>query len=351
MYETDPGSLGRQLAALDRRVRTVVIDEIQKVPSLLDEIQAIYDAAPRRWQFVLTGSSARRLRAGAANLLPGRSHVFTLHPVCGLEAQSAGHILPAPAAPLEAAPLFPALGLDRLLLFGSLPGVRTKPAARAGATLEAYVDLYLEEEVRREGLVRDLGPFAAFLRLAALESGGQVNLAKLSKESGIAASTLKTYYQVLVDSFVGHWMTAYGSRARKRLLTTPRFYLFDVGVRNAAADLEPGASLLKTQGGRLLEHWIAQDLMARASYLGRGHRVSFWRTASGAEVDFVWETPRVDTPIEVKWTDRPSPADARHLETFLDLHPGRAKRGLVVCRCSAAQQLTERVRAIPWSAL
>jgi predicted AAA+ superfamily ATPase len=178
-----------------------------------------------------------------------------------------------------------------------------------------------------------------------------VNLAKLSQESGIAASTLKTYYQVLVDTFVGHWVEGYTRRARKRLLTTPRFYFFDLGVRNAAADLPLSGRLTSDEGGPLLEHWVAQELIARASYLGRRHRVSFWRTSTGLEVDFVWEGPREDLPIEVKWTERPRPEDARHLEKFLDEYPGRARRGLVVCRCPEPQQLTKRVRAIGWERL
>jgi predicted AAA+ superfamily ATPase len=104
-------------------------------------------------------------------------------------------------------------------------------------------------------------------------------------------------------------------------------------------------------GGTLLAHWVGLELIARAGYAGRPHRVSFWRTTYGVEVDFVWETAREDLPIEVKWTERPRPGDARHLETFLDEFPGRARRGLLVCRCPEPQQLTDRVRAIPWHAL
>jgi predicted AAA+ superfamily ATPase len=122
-------------------------------------------------------------------------------------------------------------------------------------------------------------------------------------------------------------------------------------VRNAAAELPLEARLADAQAGPLLEQWVAQELIARAHYLGRGYRVSFWRTTSGAEVDFVWETPREDVPIEVKWTARPRPSDARHLETFLDLYPPRARRGLLVSRCMKPEQLTERVRAVPWYSL
>ncbi len=354
-FEADPARFGREVRALPKRQRVVVVDEIQKVPALLEEVQSLHDSQPARWQFYLTGSSARRLRSGSANLLPGRSHLFHLHPVNRWEEHHGNLAVPAGAPRLPRgtrlpAP-FPEQELGRRLLFGSLPGVRAETAARATATLDAYVANYIEEEIRREAAVRDLGPFLVFLRLAALESGQIVNIAGLSRESGVAASTLKSYYQVLVDTFLGHWMPAYGHPSRKRVLTSPRFYLFDLGVRHAAAELPPTRELLRTQGGPLLEHWVAQELLSRAEHLGRGHRVSFWRTVDGVEVDFVLEGPREDLPIEVKWTDRPHREDARHLESFLEKFPTRSKRGILVCRCERPQQLSDRVTAIPWSHL
>lgn len=354
-FESDPARFGREVRALPKQKQVIVVDEIQKVPALLEEVQALYDSAPTRWRFYLTGSSARRLRAGAANLLPGRSHLFRIHPITRWEEGGEDLAIAEPSTAMPKGkrmpPPFLEQSLQRQLLFGSLPGVRTESGASATATLDAYVATYVEEEVRREALVRDLGPFQVFLRLAALESGQVMNLVKLSQESGVAASTLKTHYQVLVDTFLGHWMPAYGHPSRKRVLTTPRFYWFDLGVRNAAAQLPPTRELLQSQGGPLLEHWVAQELLARADQLGRGHRVTFWRTVDGVEVDFVFEGPRTDLPIEVKWTERPRPDDARHVELFLDRFGNRAKRGLVVCRCERPQQLTDRVTAIPWSHL
>ncbi len=351
-FEADPGAFSREIQGLPRSVRAVVVDEIQKVPALLDELQGLYDSAPARWQFYATGSSARKLRTRSVNLLPGRSHGYHLYPVCAWEIarDEPGALAPLPRRG-RMAPPFPVQPLSRVLVFGSLPGIRAERSATAQATLATYVDHYLEEEIRREALVREMGPFAAFVRLAAAESGGQINLAKLSQESGVPASSIKNYYQVLVDTFVGYWVPAYARRARKRLLTTPRFFFFDLGVRNTAAELPLDSRLVEAQTGRLLEHWVAHELIARAGYLGRGHRVSFWRTVSGAEVDFVWESPREDIPVEVKATARPRPADARHLEIFLDQHPERARRGLVVCRCPHPEQLTERVRAVPWQEL
>jgi predicted AAA+ superfamily ATPase len=355
-FEADPEAFSREVRALPRSVRHVVVDEVQKVPALIDEVQALYDGSPRRWQFFLTGSSARKLRARAAGLLPGRSHAYRLHPVCAWEiADMETAVIARPRAAAQhrrgeaAASLFSSQPIERLLLHGSLPGIRAESVKTADRTLATYVDLYLEEEIRREGLVRDLGPFATFLRLAALESGRQVNLAKLSQESRIPASTLKTYYQVLVDTFVGYWIPAYSRNARRRALSTPRFLFFDVGVRNAAAELPTDTRMLHTEGPALLEQWVGQELLARAEYLGRGHRVSFWRTSTGLEVDWVFETPREDLPFEVKWTENPRADDARHLEAFLDDHSKRAHRGFVLCRCPRPQQLTPRVTALPWN--
>jgi predicted AAA+ superfamily ATPase len=362
-FEADPAAFSRAVKALPQRIRIVAVDEIQKVPALLDEVQDLHDANPSRWQFFLTGSSARRLKAGASNLLPGRSHSYRIFPVCAWETdresqpgeiaarRSPGRRSPEHRASAAPTASFPETSLHRRLLLGSLPGIWMESGPTAARTLDSYVETYLEEEIRREALIRDIGPFLVFLRLAALESGRPTNLSKLAQESGVPASTLKTYYQVLVDTFVGYWVPAYGGRSRKRLLTTPRFLFFDTGVRNAAAQLPLGGKLPESEAGALLEQWVGQELMARAGYLGRGHRVTFWRTVSGAEVDYVWESPKEDIPIEVKHTARPRPVDARHLETFLDEHPGRARRGLIVCRCERAEQLTERVRAIPWRAL
>ena len=355
-FESDPARFSREVKALPHRARTVIIDEIQRVPALLDEVQSLYDANNTAREFFLTGSSARRLARGAANLLPGRSHIFHLTPVTRWEQGTTPALdlihAPTTSRRLRAqAPLFPAQDLKRTLLFGSLPGIMQESDETAAMTLAAYVATYLEEEIRSEALVRDLGGFSVFLQLAALESGRVVNLTKLSNESGIALSTLKNFYQVLEQTFVGLPLRPYSRAGRKRLLTTPRFYLFDNGVRTAAAQLSFDAANLDALGGDLLEHWVGLELLHRMAYLGRGFGVSFWRTVSGAEVDFVVETPTEDVPIEVKWTRRPVRADARHVETFLDTYPKRARRGFIVCRTEAREQLTERVTAVPWKDL
>ena len=351
-YERTPGTMATELEVRKERRLVVCIDEIQKVPGLLDDVQYLFDRFPARFEFFLTGSSARRLRAGAANLLPGRAHSFRLFPVIAPERSRSGvsAILPGPA-PVTPPHGFPAVPLEDLLVWGSLPGVTPEPVARRSSTLATYAEVYLEEEIRREAVVRDVGAFSRFLAVAAAESGSVMNLAGLSQESGIPVATIRNFYQVLVDTFVGTWIGPYGRSGRKEILSTPRFLFFDLGVRNAAAGLPLSRDLLKTAAGSLFEQWVLLELVARTTYLGRGYQVAFWRTRHGAEVDAVVETPRGDIPIEVKWTDNPRSTDARHIELFLDTYPKQAKQGFVVCRVPHARKLTDRVTALPWREL
>lgn len=343
--ELDPSSFTRELIALPSSVNHIFVDEIQKVPALLDEIQFLYDKDHNRFQFYITGSSARKLRMQSANLLPGRTHLFNLYPVSSIEEKGQNPTIALNNIKFK--PSFPERSLEKKLIFGNLPGVRDETDESAQATLAGYVDNYLEEEIRSESLIRNTISFSVFLRLAALKSGRQINLTHLSQESGIPISTIKNYYQVLVDTFTGYWINAYKRSGRKRLLTTPEFFIFDLGIRNAAANLKINETLLPEIGGQLLEHMVGLELIQRAGYLGLGYDVSFWRTVSGAEVDFVFETPVQDIPVEVKWTDFPQPKHAKNIEKFISLYPERAKKGYVVCRISRAQQLTEKVTAIP----
>ena len=237
-----------------------------------------------------------------------------------------------------------------MLLFGSLPAafVEGRDYPR---TLESYAEAYIEEEVLREAAARNLGHYGRFLELAALESGRLVNLTKVSQASGVAVSTLQGFYGVLEDTLVGFRVPAFSHAGRARVFRTPKLYFFDIGVRNAVARLPLHPRLLATEGGLLLEHWVACELAVRIGYLGRGYRLSHWRTHDGAEVDLVLETPREALPIEVKYTTSPRPTDASGVERFIERYPRHARRGLVVCRCPRPEQLTRRVRAIPWSAL
>ncbi|MBI2960766.1 MAG: ATP-binding protein [Betaproteobacteria bacterium] len=341
-----------------RRPAIVVVDEAQNVPAIFDAVQHLYDGDKRRWRFVLCGSSARKLRVTGANLLPGRSLLHHLYPLMLLErppasGEQAISDSPSPLAlPARRArePWFPGVELLERLAFGELPGIAIAPRRQRPELLRAYASLYLEEELRREALVKDWPAFARFLQLAAAEAGRMINYAAISREAGVSLPTVKSYYQLLEDMFLGFRVTAFSGSRRKSVLSTERFYLFDVGVRNAAAELPLEPATVRANPGPIFEQWVGIELWKRLQYLGGG-RLHYLRTKAGAEVDFVISRRGRIVPIEVKWTERPSSADARHLRAFLEEHPKRAPHGYLVCRCPAPLALHQRVTAIPWSCL
>jgi predicted AAA+ superfamily ATPase len=341
-YEADEGLLLRELSAANS-IDTVFIDEIQKVPALLDDVQFLYDRDPRRFRFFLTGSSARQLKRRSANLLPGRVHILRLSPVLQAE-QRKCDILPLE---MKTGKKFPRRSLNDYLIFGNLPGLYQEKRSSWAETLSAYVDLYIENEIRQEHIVEDMGAFAKFLQVAALESGQCVNFTRLAGAVGVAANTLRNFYQVLEDTYVGIRVQPFG-RSRKRILQSPRFLIFDLGVRHVLAELPLNTTLLKLDAGHIFEQWVLTELYYRCCYMGKGYRLSTWQTSTGAEVDAIIETPDKAIPVEIKWTENPSPRDAQHVQTFLNLHRSFSHRGYVICRCPRRQQLTEKVTALPW---
>ena len=247
----DPGAFRRECEALPDRTQphVVFVDEAQAVPSVFDAVQVLYDRSRLRWKFVLCGSSARNLRQTGANLLPGRSLLHRLFPLILAErpatpdAAATSFVLPIPATSVGSS--FPAAGLEERLAYGDLPGVVLLDEADRTRILSTFATVYLEEEIRREALVRDWGGFVNFLRLAARESGNVVNYANISREVGLSVATIKSHYQLLEDMFVGVHIPAYSGSSRKALLSTPRFVLFDLGIRHAASGARPGVDLVR----------------------------------------------------------------------------------------------------------
>lgn len=360
-YLRHPDLLVQRCRALpkSRRPAPVVVDEAQNVPAIFDAVQHLYDSDRRRWRFVLCGSSARKLRVTGANLLPGRSLLHRLYPLLLAERPAADgeparaqarSPLPLPPGGVKDRPWFPGVDLLERLTFGELPGVATAPRTQRAELLRAYTLVYLEEELRREALVKDWPAFSRFLELAAAEAGQMINYARLAREAGVSLPTVKNYYQLLEDMFMGFRVTAFSGSPRKSLLSTERFYFFDLGVRHAAAGfpLEPAA--VRASPGPIFEQWVGIELWKRLQYLGSG-KLHYLRTKGGAEVDFILARGGQFTPIEVKWTEHPSPADARHVRTFLREQPKRARQGYLICRCREPLALDEQVTALPWSML
>ena len=235
----NPGAFVEDCRALPahQQGQFVFVDEAQSVPSIFDAVQHLYDGDKTRWRFVLCGSSARKLRRIGANLLPGRSFYHRLLPLMLAEHPANQPPIPYAESPLpfpwgEGRPQekpFPASDLLTRLAYGELPGVVAAPESDRAELLRAFAFVHLEEEIRREALVRDWGAFVRFMQLAAAESGQMVNFAAISQESGVSQPTVKSYYQLLEDMFVGLRIEAFSRSSRKVLLSTPKFFFSILG--------------------------------------------------------------------------------------------------------------------------
>ena len=356
----DPGAFAQECYALPvtKTGQFVFVDEAQSVPSIFDAVQHLYDRDKKRWRFVLCGSSARKLRRLGANLLPGRSFYHRMLPLTMVEHPPDQLPLPHAGSPLpflwnsgeRPANPFPKSDLLTRLTFGDLPGVVVAPEVDRAELLRSFAFVHLEEEIRREAMVKDWGAFVRFMHLAAMESGQIVNFAAISKESGVSQPTVKSHYQLLEDMFVGFRVEAFSQSSRKTLLSTPKFLFFDLGVRHAAAGLTATPDVVKTNPGPFFEQWVGIELWKRLQYLGEG-KLYHLRTKDGAEIDFIIERGGRLTPIEVKWSEKPRVQDARHLLTFMDEHPEVARQAYIVCRCPRPMHLHEKVTALPWFCL
>lgn len=269
----------RQQVEAQPRGGWVVIDEVQRLPSLLNEVHALIAERGRAYRFALSGSSARKLKRLDVNLLAGRA----INRQC---------------FPLTAAELASGLDVDDVLRFGMLPQVRTDPDF-AIDTLEAYVSNYLREEIQQEALVRRLDAFARFLQVAALMNGQVSNLAGVARDAAVARPTVQGYFDTLTDTLIGTWLPAWQRRAKVKEVASPKFYLFDCGVARALAGRlrEPLDGL---ERGFLLETWMLHELRATIAYGNLGGELRYWRTPSGSEVDFVWTRGKRAVGIEVK---------------------------------------------------
>jgi predicted AAA+ superfamily ATPase len=274
-YATRPERLREELQA-GPVPSQVVIDEIQKVPALLDEVHWLHERLGL--QFALCGSSARKVRRGGANLLGGRALRYELH---GLTAGEIGK----------------EFELARMLNHGWLP--RVYVSDDPGRLLESYVADYLKEEIAAEGLVRNLPVFSHFLEAAALSDGGIVNFANIARECGVSGHTVKAYFEILEDTRIARWLPAYTRRPKRRVIAAPKLYFTDVGIVNHLArrgTMAPGSELF----GQAFESWVFHELITHVAYHSgpRSARLSYWRLAGGTEVDFVIDDARA--AIEAK---------------------------------------------------
>jgi predicted AAA+ superfamily ATPase len=292
----DPSLLRAECAALSPGT-WVVVDEVQKLPVLLNEVHDCLSLGSGRIRFALTGSSARKLKRGQANLLAGRAITRSFFP-------------------LVAAEFGFDVGVDDLLSFGCLPDIRTEQNRNNRIDiLEAYGSTYLTEEIRAEALVKNLASFTRFLEVAALMNGQVVNIAAIARDAGVPRPTVQGFFDVLVDTLIATWLPAFRPHARVKEVAHSKLYFFDTGVvRSLGRRLrEP---LERTERGPLLETYLLHELRAHISYSGCGGDLSYWRTPSGAEVDFIWSRGGRHVAIEVKASDHWRSGEANSLQEF-----------------------------------
>jgi predicted AAA+ superfamily ATPase len=326
----DPRSLEREVLALPRTIRHVVVDEVQKLPRLLDVVHNLIETHKVPQAFVLTGSNARKLKAGGANLLAGRASLRHLFPLVRRE-------------------LGEAFKLDRALAYGTLPEVwnlATDP--ERGDYLRAYAHGYLSEEIRAEQVVRRLDPFRRFLEVAAQGNGKVLNFTAIARDVRTDVKTVQAWYQVLEDTLMGFFVPGHHSSVRKQLRQAPKFYLFDPGIARAMGHMlnvqpRPGTSYF----GDLFEHLVVAELYARNAYESLDWQFSYLLTRDDVEIDLVINRPgRAPALVEIKSTDQVREEHARPLLAFQHDFP---EADLCLLSRDPRPQRMGRVRCLPWA--
>lgn len=318
-----PSLLREECLALAKRPETrdmpVVIDEVQKVPDLLDEIHWLIENT--KLNFILCGSSARKMKRGHANLLGGRAIRYELFPLVF--------------------PEIPDFSLEKALNDGLLPPHYDSHITRK--RLEAYIGDYLQEEIAAEAATRNVPGFSRFLEIAAMGNGDMIQFNNIARECGVSAPTVKSYYQILVDTLLGKFVPAYQKRPKRRVILAPRFYFFDVGVvgfLTKRGHIEMGSELF----GKAFEHFLFMELTAYASYSGLHYAISYWRTASQLEVDFILGDHEVI--IEAKGTSITQPQHLKGLAAFGEEY--RSRRRILVSCDPQPRSVMAKIEILPW---
>ncbi len=272
----------------------IIIDEIQQIPELLNEIHWLI--TNKQIRFILCGSSARKLKRQGVNTLGGRAVPQYLFPFVSCE--------------------IPDFNIDRAVNNGMIP--RHYMKENPTSLLKAYVGVYLREEIQAESLVRNLTGFSRFLEIAAMTDGEMVNYLNIASDCGVSANTVKEYFQILEDTLVGYMIPAFTKKAKRKVVQSPRFYLFDVGVTNyllGRTNLRRGT----TDYGHAFEHIVIQELVAYLNYTDNPNKLSYWRTYTQVEVDVILGDAKV--AIEIKSAEEVLPKHLKGLKSFADEHP------------------------------
>ncbi len=323
----EPAEFYRRAEAVKHQVSWVVVDEVQKVPRLLDSVHRLIESTPLK--FALTGSSARKLKRGAANLLAGRAFLNYIFPLVHLEMG-------------ESFDLFSALH------WGTLPRVTQLSADEEKRDyLRAYALTYLKEEIWGEQIVRQLDPFRRFLPVAAQSCGEILNFTKIARDVGVDVKTAQSYFEILEDTLVGFFLQPYHRSIRKQQRQSPKFFFFDLGIKRALDGSIVQPPVPNNYGfGRLFEHFLILEMHRLNDYRKRDYRFSYLLTKDHAEIDLIVERPGLSTAlVEIKSSERVDERDTKSLARFLP----EFKKGEAYCLSRDPHpKKIDQVWALPW---
>src|SRR3989338_4778392 len=275
----------------------IIIDEVQRIPELLNEIHRLIEKS--KYKFILTGSSARKIRRKGVNLLAGRALSYHLYP-------------------LTAAELGEDFNLDHSLAYGHLPCVYTEKNPKA--YFESYVKTYLEEEIQQEGFTRNLGAFSRFLEAGSFSQGSVLNISSVARDCSVERKVVENYFTILEDLLIAYRIPVFAKRAKRRLIVHPKFYFFDVGLYRTLRPTGP-LDIPEEIGGHAFETLFLQELIAINAYLKSGYNIFYWMTSNNTEVDFILYGNKGILAFEIKRTAKVSSSMLKGLKAFQKDYP------------------------------
>ena len=314
-YISRPSLLRERFATSEQRI---VIDEVQMAPSLLNEVHWLIEN--KHLSFLLTGSSPRKLKRNQANLLGGRAWRYTMTPLCYPEISD--------------------FDLEQAMVSGLLPPHMLSPDPIQD--LRSYVNDYLKEEIISEAVVQNIPAFSEFLRVAALTSGELLSYTNVARETGVSAKVIRSYFQILEDTLLGFRLQPWRRVNNRRLITTEKFYLFDIGLSNYLSRRKP--KLGTFEFGKSFEHFILLELQAYKAYRCPELQCCYWRTSTGQEVDFILGD--MDIAIEVKNSKRIHDSDTKALRVLQEEQ--KVRRCIMISFESEPKRLGHHIECLPW---
>lgn len=335
--ELDPTIFYEEINSRNKKIQYVLVDEVQKLPWILDEVHRVIETSPSPPIFILTGSSSRKLKKEQANLLAGRAISKTLFPFIYDE------LVKDPNQRFN---------LNQALNFGTLPSIYLQESEEMKyEILKTYTNTYIKEEIKEEALVRNLNAFNEFLFLAAEENGNTINYSNIAQDTGVSLNTIKEYYQILIDTLMGFMLMPIKKSIRQQISKSPKFYFFDTGVQRSLTNKLKVPLIVKSKEyGKAFKHWLIKEIIYKSIYKNNDYKFSFYRVNENTEVDLIIEKPDGDVlAIEIKANNNPKPEKLNGLKSFAKVFP---KAKLICASLTDKTRIIKKnelsIRIMPW---